>query len=45
MKLFAGHDEGFNICIITLTCVNQTFFCLTVREAGFKYSMNFLFNI
>lgn len=26
MKLFAGHDENFNICIITLTCVNWIHF-------------------
>lgn len=26
MKLFAGHDESFNIYIITLRCVNQTHF-------------------
>lgn len=26
MELFAGHDEGFDICIITLTFVNQMCF-------------------
>lgn len=26
MELFAGHDEGFDICVITLTFVNQMCF-------------------
>lgn len=39
MKLFAGHDEGFDMCIITLTFVIKCISCLTVREASFKYSM------